>query len=209
VTAGRTPDDLALQRGFVKGLVVAACAVLVLAGLIAIANHGHHRPEGVAEHWLEAVSDTTRKGVQSDARKRVEKTGSIDQARPLLPAVNPSGRKSAFTDLEVGKAVKLSATRVGVPFLLHQRTDHGASPTRTGTIILDRAPATTAEWRVSGVTLGERIGKVPSQGGPPPSRAPAGLWVAALLAGLGVTALCTLLLRLAGGTGTAGPAAVT
>ena len=186
----RPTADRSLRDGFVKGLLGAACGILVFVGLIGIANHGHHRPEGVAEHWLDAVSDTTRKGVEVDARKRAAKLGSLDVARPLLPGAGVPGRKSAFTDLEVGKAVKLAADRVGVPFLLHQRVASGKEPTRSGTIVLDRTPGTGSGWRVDGVTLGERVGKVPSQGGPPPSRAPAGLWIGALVAGLAITGIC-------------------
>ncbi len=64
-------------RSFWVG-IACVLAVIIAAGVgINAANSGHHRPEGAAEHWLAAVSDTTRKGVHDDAVKRAEKIGPV------------------------------------------------------------------------------------------------------------------------------------
>ena len=137
--------------------------------------------------------------MRSDARDRADKIGPIALAHPLLPA-DPSATdgKAAFTDLEVGKAVRQSATTVGVPFQLHQRVTHGSAPKLTGTIVLQRAPTTGAGWRVTAVDVGREVGKVPSQGGPPPSRAPLGLWIGTLAIGLVIVVGGSALIRWAG-----------
>ena len=66
--------------------------------------HGTSRPEGVAENWLTAVGDTTRKGVEADARKRAEKIGGVSIGEAICCSSDTDG-KAAFADLEVGKAV--------------------------------------------------------------------------------------------------------
>ena len=77
-----------------------------LGGVIAVANHGHHRPEGAAERWLTAISDTTRKGVRGRrARPGREARADSPWRAPLLPSEDTNG-KGAFPDLEVGKAAR-------------------------------------------------------------------------------------------------------
>jgi hypothetical protein len=152
---------------------------MVAVGLvIRTLNAGHHRPEGAAERWLAAVSDTTRKGVRDDATERAEKIGPVAIAASLIPA--DTDDKGAFPDLEVGKAT-VTDYFARVPFQLHQRN---VDDPVVGVIILQKVGD---DWHVTdldGRAAGE---KVPSEGGAPPSSAPVGLWVLAIVAGVGVT----------------------
>ena len=176
-------------RTFWAGLVVVILIIVAVGAGIAVANGSHHRPEGAAEHWLEAVGDTTRKGVHDDAVKRAEKIGPVSIAAPLLPA--HTDKKSAFPDLEVGKAT-LSADGIvaNVPYRLHQRAVSGANPLKEGDIVLRKAGSTWHVFALADRAPGE---KVPSEGGKPPSSAPASLWVAGVVVGLLLTVAATAL----------------
>ena len=184
-------SDPALRRGFVSALVVTVAVVAALGAVIRAATSGHHRPEGIAEHWLAAVGDTTRKGVRSDARNRAARLGPLALADPLLPSASTHG-KAAFDDLEVGKA-RVTGADARVPFRLHQHVDHGSAPIRQGAIALARHGAS---WRVVGVDLTSHLpgDKVPSQGGAPPSRAPLRLWLGSVMLGVVLTAVSYALL---------------
>jgi hypothetical protein len=185
-------SDSALRRGFVVALVAAVLVVAGLGAAIRLASRGHHRPEGIAEHWLAAVSDTTRKGVRSDARARANRIGPLALAAPLLPPADTRG-KAAFDDLEVGRA-RVRATGARVPFRLHQHAAHGSAPLRQGAVLLSRRGAS---WQVTGLDLSTRLpsDRVPSQGGAPPSRAPLRLWVGSVVLGLVLTLVSYLLLE--------------
>jgi hypothetical protein len=176
----------------VVALAIAALVVAGLGAVIRVASGGHHRPEGIAEHWLAAVSDTTRKGVRGDARTRADRIGPLALAGPLLPPADTHG-KAAFDDLEVGKAT-VDGAEARVPFRLHQHAAHGSAPLRQGAVLLSRRGST---WQVTGVDLGTRLpsDRVPSQGGAPPSRAPLRLWVGSVLLGLILTVVSYLLLE--------------
>jgi hypothetical protein len=181
-----------LRRQFAIAIVAAVAVMIGLGGVIAVANHGHHRPEGAAERWLSAVSDTTRKGVRTDARDRVEKLGPLSLAAPLLPAEATKG-KGAFPDLEVGKAVRSGdGAQARVPYRLHQRAQRGKNPVKEGTIVLARAGE---GWRVTALDARRAGEKVPSDGGRPPSSAGLGLWLGAVALGALVTLLVTLLVE--------------
>ena len=174
-------------RTFVIGLVACGVVFLAIGGAIRAANAGHHRPEGAAERWLAAVSDTTRKGVRDDAVERADKIGPIAIAEPLLTGLDTED-KGAFPDLEVGKAAVEGAT-ARVPYRLHQRN---VDDPKLGTIVLTKQGD---DWHVSGLDNRRPSEEVPSEGGPPPSSAAGGLWVAAILAGLAVTAGASLLVE--------------
>ena len=147
-------SDASLRAGFVKGLVICVCLMLALVGVIVIANHGHHRPEGVAERWLSAVSDTTRKGVRADARDRVEKIGPLALAAGLMPPAGSTDGKASFDDLEVGRAVRMAGSpQVRVPFQLHEYAKSGPEPKKIGRVVLEPADA-DAGWRVVGLEEG-------------------------------------------------------
>ena len=179
-----------LRQGFVKGVVITVAVFIALAGIVQVFNAGHHRPEGVAEDWLASVGDTTRKGVREQSREDAEKIGPVALARPLLAAAGETDGKRAFTDLEVGKATKVGAA-ARVPFKLHVFADDAE---RDGTVVLVKQGE---DWRVVGLVPRGPSEKVPSEGGAPPSSAPNILWVGALAAGFGLTALASLAVRLA------------
>ena len=193
-------SDASLRDGFVKGIVLVLAVFIALAGIIHVANEGHHRPEGVAEDWLSSVGDTTRKGVRGESVKRAEEIGPVSLASSLLEAAGDTDGKRAFTDLEVGKAARLDGGRVArVPFQLHVFEEDDP---RDGIVVLERRGD---EWRVTAVERRQAGEEVPSEGGAPPSSAPVGVWVGALLAGLVLTALASAAVRAA----TPGPSAST
>jgi len=179
-----------LKRQFVVAVAAALLLMVGLGALIAVANHGHHRPEGAAERWLTAISDTQRKGVRTDARDRADKLGGVALGAPLLPAEDTKG-KGAFPDLEVGKAV-LTGGQARVPYRLHQRARHGKNPLKEGTIVLVRSGE---GWKVTALDARHPGEKVPSDGGQPPSSAGLGLWLGALAIGALVTGVIILLVE--------------
>jgi hypothetical protein len=179
-----------LRRSFTKGIVI-ALAVMVLIGVgIHFANAGHHRPEGAAERWLNAISDLTRKGVKSDAEKRATETGSVELGRTLLPKVNTGG-KGGFPDLEVGKA-HVQGDVARVPYHLHQWAESGAGPVRTGTVVLRKQA--DDRWKVTALSHRRPGEEVPSEGGAPPSSAPLGVWIGGALFGVVLTVAMSLLI---------------
>jgi len=103
---------------------------------------------------------------------------------------------------------------VRVPYQLHVYKKTGTEPGVDGVVLLRRAPAGSpgspqsgspksgspqsgSWWHVVGLGPRQAGEKVPSEGGAPPSSAPAPVWVVALLAGAGLTALASLAVRLA------------
>lgn len=191
--------DAALRRSFARGAVLCLVGLLAAAFGIHLLSAGRHRPEGVAERWLTAVSGTTRKGVEADARRRAAAIGDPALAATLLPS-DPED-KNAFEDLEVGKARStgegVPAGGVAVPFQLHPHEASGVKVTKGGRIELVRR-AGGSGWTVVGVAVETGEARVPSNGYPPPSRAPSSLWVVAVLGGVLLTALTSVLVRWAG-----------
>lgn len=188
-------DARAMNRTFAKGIVVALVLVAQLGVVIHLLNDGHHRPEGIAERWLAAVSDTGRDGVREDAVERAEEVGPVELAAPLVPA-DADGEHDLFTDLEVGRA-DTRGRSARVPFRVHQYEGDEV----TGHVVLVRATARArdGEWRVAEVAPGRLgDGALPSDGGAPPSSAPFSLWLLAAGIGVVITALGSLLVRWAG-----------
>jgi hypothetical protein len=178
---------------FFKVIAIVLVVIAALAVAIHFANAGHHRPEGAAERWLAAIGDSGRRGVTADARKRAEHIGSPAIAAPLLPPTHDP-RHSEFADLEVGKAVRVSkavlvsddAETVRVPFRLHQQLSSGVGPLKRGTLVLHRTGDT---WHVVSLDSRRPGEKVRSEGGPPASRAPIGLWLGAIAVGIALALL--------------------
>jgi hypothetical protein len=182
-----------------RSALVALCGVIILfllvGGAIAAFGTGANRPEGVAERWLVAVGDTQRKGVRDRSREDAEEVGPLSLAAHLLPEEDTDG-KSAFVDLEVGRAVEQEAddgTR-RVPFRLHQRQGEDVSDPIDGTIVLAKRGE---DWKV--VDVGEALPglEVPSEGGAPAADAPWGLYLGAVGLAVLLTGGCTVLVRLA------------
>jgi hypothetical protein len=179
---------------FIRGLIACVAVMLAFGGVIAVLNAGNNRPEGVAEDWLTAVGDTVRKGVEVDARERAEKIGPVSLAAELVQP-NPE-RKTAFPDLEVGKAETVTENSVRLPFKLHARVGD-EQVDKSGLIEMKK---TDDEWHVTAVAvlpLAE-VPPVPSQGGPPPSSAPNSLWLGALAGAALIGVVTSALVRIAG-----------
>jgi hypothetical protein len=184
-------------RTFVAGIVACIAVMLALGGALFVLNHGHHRPEGAAEHWLAALSDTTRKGVERDAKERTSKIGDPTLGRELVhPDAEAIDRKSAFADLEVGKAV-VEGTNSRVGFRVHARRPNDETAELTGVMTLAERGE---EWKVVAVNVGAAsdVPALPSEGGPPPSSAPWSLWIGALVGSLVIGVITSALVRAAG-----------
>jgi hypothetical protein len=181
-----------MNKTFANVIVIVLAVMLGLGLLIHTINAGNHRPEGVAEHWLKAISDTGRAGIHDDAVRRAEKLGPVGLAAPLVP-VDHDNRRANFTDLEVGKAVR-TAGIARVPYHLHENVRRGSPPTRQGTIVMARAGDS---WRVTELTPRGPGERVPSEGGSPPSSAPVSLWVGAIVLGVLLAAGSHALVRYA------------
>jgi branched-chain amino acid transport system substrate-binding protein len=192
-----------VNRTFAKvvALVVFGCAALGV--LLHTLNAANHRPEGLAERWLHAVSDTGRSGIRDDALRRAAKLGPVALAASLVPADHDS-RKAYFTDLEVGRA-RRAADVARVPYRLHPNARRGSPPTRDGTVVMARAGDT---WRVAALDARHRGERVPSEGGEPPSRAPLASWVGAVLLGVCLAAGSHAIVRYADRTAAAATAAL-
>lgn len=181
------------QSTFVKVIVVVLVVIAGLGILIHFLNAGHHRPEGAAEHWLADVSDSGRKGLTADAKKRADEIGPIAIAAPLLPALHDT-RHSVFDDLEVGKAASDGPNTVRVPFRLHEHDVSGSAALKKGTLVLQREGDT---WHVAALDTRRPDEKVASEGGPHPSRAPLALWLGAVALGVILALTAHLITRYA------------
>ena len=197
------------NRSFVKGLVACLALLLAASGGLYLLSKGEQRPEGIAEDFLTALGDTTRKGVEVDSLRRAEKLGNAEAADRRLLADDTNG-KAAFADLEVGKAVRVrddNPDEVKVGFQVHTRREDETVRVR-GVMTLKR---TNDEWRETGVELvGDEftegspasildgLPELPSDGGPPPSSAPLSLWIGGLVGSAVIGAVCSVLIRAAG-----------
>lgn len=189
-----TVDARSMNRTFAKAIVVALVLLAQLGAVIHLLNDGHRRPEGIAERWLSAVSDTGRDGVRGDAVERAEEVGPVALAAALVPA-GADGEHALFSDLEVGRARTEGAT-ARVPYRVNQRDGEEL----TGEVVLVRAGGRAdGHWRVTEVTTTPLAdGVLPSDGGAPPSSAPFTLWLLAVAIGVVITALGSLLVHWAG-----------
>jgi hypothetical protein len=194
VTGAVASTDRDLRRTFVLVVGAVVAAFVLIGGLLAAFGTGQHRPEGVAERWLVAVGDTTRKGVRDRSREEAEKVGPLALANDLLPDEDTDG-KAAFVDLEVGKAVDAGEDVRHVPFRLHQRQADGVGPAVEGTVVLTRRGE---DWAVSALDPPVAGRTVPSEGGAPAADAPWGLYLGAFGLAVVLTAGCVVLLRIAG-----------
>ena len=176
---------------------LAVCAVLGV--LLKVTQRDDPRPEGVAERWLAALSDTTRKGVDGDAGKRLAELGTGDAVPSGGALAVERGFVSEAQHAEIVGAGKGLFTAIEVG-----EADGGRVPARVAiregevlrrTIVLDRS---SGEWRVSGVVARAAGEVVLSEGGDPPSRASAPFWIGAVAIAAALTAGASFLVRLAG-----------
>lgn len=145
-----------------------------------VGGGGTSRPSGVAERWLQAISDTGRAGVREDALERARSHGDIAAARHILGDDRFEADASRFTDLEIG-AAEISADEARVPIRVTRRLADDERDAVFATAVLQRVEG---EWRV--VDVGDpREGElVPSRGGARPATATARHWLAAVAFGL-------------------------
>jgi hypothetical protein len=181
-----------LRRGFLVGLLATAIVFVLLGGLIGVFGTTEDRPEGVAERWLTAVGDTTRSGVKGDAGTRVADHGDPSLVAALIPAGIDMHGKSAFSELEVGKAIRRDG---GLQVPYHVALREGSTTAGQGVLSMVKDPH--RGWQVR--TLGPPVegATVPSKGGSAVSKAPGVLYLAALVIGLFVAIGCSRLVRAA------------
>jgi len=183
-------EAAALRRPFLIGVLASAIVVLLLSGVIAVFSSVDDRPEGVAERWLTAVGDLTRKGVHDDAVDRVQAHGDVALGEQLLTGIDADD-KSAFTGLEVGKARRTGDTAL-VPAQLVGRGD---DTKRSQLLVLHRAGDS---WRIVELRSADPSLKVPSDGGDVASKAAFGVYAVALVVGIGIAVAASALVRAAG-----------
>ena len=188
--------DRAFRQTYRMVLLAVMIAFVLIGGLIGAFGTRKARVEGIAERWATAVSDTTRKGMLSDARTRVK-----DHGDPLLVGVlvDPSvdhHHKGAFASLEVGKATRPSADVALVPLKVEYREPKEGTTARR-VLTLDR---TNGTWRVVAVAdaTADPSLSVPSDGGPAVTRAPITLYAGTLALGALISLGCASLIRAAG-----------
>jgi hypothetical protein len=182
-----------LRRGFLIGLLATGIVFVLLGGLIAAFATTDDRPEGVAERWLTAVGDTTRSGVKADSLARVADHGDPSLVAVLVPPAIDMDGKSAFTELEVGKAIHRDGVTL-VPYHLALR--EGTTTAGDGTLSMVEDPS--RGWLVTALTPAVSGATVPSKGGSPVSKAPFALYAVALAIGALVATGCASLVRAAG-----------
>ena len=182
----------ALKRPFLVGVLFVVIVVVLLSGVIALFGSTDDRPEGVAERWLTAVGELTRKGVHDDAVDRVTAHGDLALGEQLLEGVKADD-KSAFTTLEVGKARREGNTALVPVELVGRGYDDGVS--RLQLLVLDRSGDS---WRVVELRAPDPSLRVPSEGGDVAAKAPFTLYLVALVLGVGVAAGASGLVRAAG-----------
>jgi hypothetical protein len=186
-------EHQALRRGFLIGLLAAGIVFVLLGGLIAAFATTDDRPEGVAERWLTAVGDTTRSGVKADSLARVSDHGDPSLVSVLVPPAIDMDGKSAFTELEVGKAIHRDGATL-VPYHLALRN----GTTTAGDGMLSMVDDPSRGWQVTALAPPVAGATVPSKGGSAVSKAPAGLYAVALAIGALVATGCASLVRAAG-----------
>lgn len=187
------PELVQMRATFRRALIGVAAGFVLLAGLIAAFATNRDRPEGAAERWLTAVSDTTRKGVDDDARKEAGERGVAELVGRLIPSDVDFDGKGAFITLEVGQAIA-DGDRTRVPFEAVLREHAPGTPDAiVATAVLEREDD---RWRVVAVDERRTGELLPDEGGPRLSSAPPTLYLGAVAAGIVVAALCSLVVRL-------------
>jgi hypothetical protein len=182
-----------LRRGFLIGLLANGILFVLLGGLVAAFGSTDDRPEGVAERWLTAVGDTSRSGVKGDSLARVADHGDPSLVPALVPPGVDMDDKTAFTELEVGKAIRRDGATL-VPY--HVALRNGTTPAGDGTLSMADDPE--RGWRVVALSPPVTGATVPSRGGSAVSKAPVALYAIALAIGALVATGCAALVRAAG-----------
>lgn len=170
-------------------------ALLVVAVLLAVATttacgRSEHRPSGVTERWLQAVSELGREGLRADAEERAAEYGSPEATAKVRPA-DAEADERTFSDLEVGRAI-VDLDQARVPFRLTARIDGDERRESDGAAVLVKEDGT---WRVIDVVPREPDERVPSEGGERPARAAVSHWLYAILASAVITVIGVALIE--------------
>lgn len=148
------------------------------------------RPSGIAERWLQAVSDRGREGLREDADDRIEEHGTVQAADEITPP-DAEDDERTFRDLEVGKAT-VEGDTARVPFRVTARIEGDQKRELRATAVLTRADET---WRVVDVVDRSEGEEVPSEGGERPASSKLSQWAWALLLGVLMTIGAVLLIE--------------
>ena len=170
--------------------VLVAIVLFALTTTTAACGRSEHRPSGVTERWLQAVSELGREGLRADAEERAAEYGTPEATAKVRPADAEEDERT-FSDLEVGKAI-VDIDQARVPFRLTARIEGGERRKGDGAAVLVKEDGT---WRVIDVVPREPDEKVPSEGGERPARAAVSHWLYAILASAVITVIGVALLE--------------
>jgi hypothetical protein len=157
----------------------ALAAVLLIVAALGACARDEARPSGIAERWLQAVSDHGRDGLREDAAERLAEYGT---AAPIdVPDAEDDER--TFSDLEVGKA-RVRGDVAVVPFRVNARLEGDTKREIEGALELVKDGDS---WSVAQVLPAGPEDRVPSDGGPRPASSKPSQWLIALLLGIAMT----------------------
>jgi len=153
--------------------------VLLALALGSACARDEARPSGIAERWLQAVSDLGRDGLREDAQERLAEYGT---AAPIdVPDAEDDER--TFSDLEVGKA-RIQGDVAVVPFRVNARIEGDRKREIKGALALAKDGDS---WSVTEVAPAGPQDRVPSEGGARPASSKPSQWLLALLLGVAMT----------------------
>jgi hypothetical protein len=167
-----------------------ALAFVLLGLALAGCARSEARPSGIAERWLQAVSDRGREGLREDAAERIAEHGTVTAADRITPP-DAERDERTFRDLEVGKAL-IAGDTARVPFRVTARIEGDEKREMAATALLSRQGDT---WRVVDVVDRARGEQVPSEGGDRPASSKASQWMAAVLLGVAMTVGAVLVIE--------------
>ena len=164
-----------------------ALAVVLLALALAGCARDEARPSGIAERWLQAVSELGRDGLREDAEERLAEYGTA----PAIEVPDAEEDERTFRDLEVGKA-RQEGDSAFVPFRVTARIEGDEKREIRGVLAMAKQGDS---WSVTEVLPAGPGDKVPSEGGERPARSKASQWVLALLLGVAMTVVSVLVIE--------------
>lgn len=174
-----------------------AALLLVLLAAVPGCAREEARPEGIAERWLQAVSDRGRDGLREDAEERLAHYGTA----PPIAVPDATDDERTFSDLEVGKA-RYGIEAAVVPFRVTARIERDGRREIAGALELVRDDD---GWKVAQVLSagpGDKVAseggpgdRVPSEGGPRPARAKPSHWLVAVASSLVLTIVSVLVVE--------------
>lgn len=163
-----------------------ACAAL-LVFLLGACARDEARPSGIAERWLQAVSELGRDGLREDAEERLREHGTA----PPIDVPDAEDDERTFSDLEVGKALE-QGNVARVPFRVNARIEDDKKREIKGVLELVKDGDS---WAVTQVLPAGPDDKVPSEGGARPARSKPSQWAFAMALGLAMTVAAVVIIE--------------